>query len=339
MTGAERILAAIAFETPDRLPVVAQVFGHAATLAGVDLQDYLRDGDLFARCQLAARDHYDLDAVFALMDANVETEALGSVLRYRQSSYPTVARHVLGPDASGLEQLPLAGVCKAGRIPELLKATRLLRAAVGDETLVIGCVSGPFTLVAQLMGLEPALYLAIDQSARFAEVLDVTTEFACNCSRKQLEAGAHAVMLFDPVASPEVVPPQFYREFALPRVREILASQRQQGALFTWVHVTGKTLPILGYIGQTGAKMVNIDFSVDLARASEALPRICLNGNLKPLGFVTEAPATIRSQAEQLVRDFAPRRGYILSPGCEIPPEAASETIAAMIAAAHVGAP
>lgn len=339
MTGAERLQAAIAFRTPDRLPVLAQVFGHAAALAGVELRDYLRDGELFARCQLAARDHYDLDAVFALMDANVETEALGSQLRYRQSGYPTIEHYALGPDASGLERLPLEAVCKQGRIPELLKAARLLRKALGDETLVIGCVTGPFTLAAQLMGLEPALYLAIDQAARFAELLDVTTQFACDCSQKQLETGVHAVMLFDPVASPEVVPPQFYREFALPRVREILATQRQHGALFTWVHVTGKTGPILGYLEQTGADLLNVDFSVDLAQASETLPRTCLNGNLKPLDFVTEQPAPIRAQAERLARDFAPRRGYILSPGCEIPPEAQPENVAAMIAAAHAWAP
>ncbi|NEX17603.1 MAG: uroporphyrinogen decarboxylase [Halochromatium sp.] len=335
MTGAERIRAAVAFETPDQIPVIAQVFGHAATLAGVDLQDYLRDGQLLARCQLAARDRYDLDAVFALMDVGVETEALGSVLRYRPAGYPTVERYAITPNGDGIDQLPLADAATAGRIPELLEATHQLRTALGDEVLVIGCVSGPLTLTAQLMGLEAALYLAIDAPERFAQLLDIAAEFGRQCGCAQLEAGAHTVMLFDPVASPEVVPPQFYRELALPRVRETLAGLRSAGACFTWLHVTGNTQPILLYYQEAGADLANLDFSVDLQQASATLPHICFNGNIKPLAFVEASPAAIAAEATRLVTTFGPRRGFILSPGCEIPLEARPDNIAAMIAAAR----
>ena len=40
MNSLERIAAAVAFQATDRVPVIAQVFGHAATLAGVALDDY-----------------------------------------------------------------------------------------------------------------------------------------------------------------------------------------------------------------------------------------------------------------------------------------------------------
>ena len=49
MNSFERIQAAVSFEKPDRMPVIAQVFGRAATLAGVALGDYVRDGELLAR--------------------------------------------------------------------------------------------------------------------------------------------------------------------------------------------------------------------------------------------------------------------------------------------------
>jgi uroporphyrinogen decarboxylase len=333
MTGAERIRAAIAFEVPDRVPVIAQVFGHAAMVAGIALQDYLRDGRLLARGQLAARDRYDLDAVFAVMDAGVETEALGSVLRYRQGGYPTVERYAVAPDGAGIGDLSPDASQAAGRIPELLEAIAELRTALGDEVLVLGCVCGPLTLAAQLMGLEAALYLAIDDADRFARLLDVAARFGQRCGCAQLEAGADTVMLFDPVASPEVVPAQFYRELALPRVSEALACFRAAGASFTWLHVTGNTLPILRYHEQAGVDLANIDFSVDMQRASEALPRTCLNGNLKPLAFLDDGPELIAAEAARLVARFGPRRGFILSPGCEIPLEARPENVAAMIAA------
>ena len=96
MNSIERIKAAVNFEAPDRVPVIAQVFGHAATLAGVALGDYVQDGDLLARCQIQALARYDYDAVFALMDVNVETEAVGSNLTYRADQYPDVKSYGCG---------------------------------------------------------------------------------------------------------------------------------------------------------------------------------------------------------------------------------------------------
>ncbi len=68
MNSLERIAATLKFQDTDRVPVIAQVFGHAATLADVSLDDYVRDGETLARCQLNAWKHYGYDAVFSVMD-------------------------------------------------------------------------------------------------------------------------------------------------------------------------------------------------------------------------------------------------------------------------------
>ena len=82
MNSLERVNAAVNFKETDRVPVIAQVFGHAATLSGVPVSDYVRDGGTLAGCQLKALKRYGYDAVFSVMDVSVETEAAGSVLRY-----------------------------------------------------------------------------------------------------------------------------------------------------------------------------------------------------------------------------------------------------------------
>ena len=43
MNSLERVAAAIAFQPTDRVPVIAQVFGHAAALADVPLDDYVQN--------------------------------------------------------------------------------------------------------------------------------------------------------------------------------------------------------------------------------------------------------------------------------------------------------
>jgi len=333
MNSIERIRAATGFERPDRVPVIAQVFGHAAVLSGVSLRDYLRDGDLLARCQIKALQRYGYDTVFALMDTSVETEAVGSILTYPPDQYPHVKSYALS-DAGNLEGLSLPDPQRSGRMPELLKAVRRLRQEVGDEVLVVGCVSGPMTVAVQLLGMETALYLAIDHPERFARLLDFSAQVAIRFATAQIEAGAHLPLVFDPCASPAVIPPQFFREFELPRLRTLFTALKAAGAAASWLHIAGPVVPILPLYPQCGVDIANFDYCVSALDARKALPHTCLDGNIKPLAFVEATPEMIAEASSRLLTEFASRGGFILSSGCEIPPEAKPENVAAMVAAA-----
>ena len=332
MNGIERITATIAFEKSDRVPVILQIFGHAAVLAGVPLSDYVRDGELLARCQIKALRRYNHDAVFALMDTSVETEAAGSILTYPRNGYPYVESYALA-DADGIDGLSVPDPCKAGRMPELLKAAGILRREVGDDVLVVGCVLGPITLALQLLGAEKGLYRAIDHPEQFDRLLDLAADISIRFGTAQIEAGVHLPLVFDPSASPAVIPPQFFREFELPRLRKIFTAFREAGAVANWLHIAGPASPILSYYPQAGVDIANFDYCVDPREAQAALPRTCLDGNLKPLSFVDATPAMIAEESSELLKKFEYRGGFILSSGCEIPPEAKPENVAAMAAA------
>jgi uroporphyrinogen decarboxylase len=295
MNSLERVIAAVNFQPTDRVPVMAQVFGHAAVLAGVKLGAYLRDGALLARCQLHALAYYDYDAVFALMDVGVESEALGSTLTYHADQYPSVQSYRLA-GAAKLDTLAVPDPQRAGRMPEVLKAARILRQSVGRDVPVVGCVMGPMTLATQLLGIETALYLAIDHPEQFADLLDFAAEVGIRFGLAQLEAGAHLPIVFEPSASPEVIPPAFYREFVLPRLTRVFTAFKQAGS-----------------------------------PAMQILPQTCLDGNLKPLLFVAGTPAEVAAESRRLIHLFANRGGFILSSGCEIPPESQPENIAALV--------
>ncbi len=330
MNSLERVIAAVHFQPTDRVPVMPQVFGHAAVLAGVRLGAYLRDGALLARCQLHALAYYAYDAVFALMDVNVETEALGSTLTYHPDQYPSVRSYRLA-GAAKLDTLAMPDPQRAGRMPEVLKAARILRQTVGRDVPVVGCVMGPMTLATQLLGIEAALYLAIDHPEQFADLLDFTAEVGMRFGLAQMEAGAHLPIVFDPSASPEVIPPAFYRELVLPRLTRVFTAFKQAGAPINWLHTAGMTTPILSFYPNAGVELANLDFCVDPQQAMQVLPQTCLDGNLKPLLFVEGTPAEVAAESLRLLHLFAHRGGFILSSGCEIPPESQPENIAALV--------
>ena len=330
MNSLERIAATVQFRATDRVPVIAQVFGHAAVLARVPLGDYVRDGELLARCQIQALEHYGYDAVFALMDVNVETEAMGSVLHYTPNRYPTIQSHVI-ESGSRPGALSIPDPHEAGRMPELLKALTLLRREVGDQVLVVGCVLGPMTLAVQLMGLENALFLAVDEPERFSLLLDFSVDVAVRFGVSQVEAGAHLPIVFDPASTSEIIPPAFYREFIVPRVKRMFTAFKEAGAVAAWLHTAGSSMPIFPYYPGAGVDIANFDFCVDPRDAMRMLPVTCLDGNIRPLSFVLSTPENIAAESARLLGIFKDRGGFVLSSGCEIPPESKPENVAAMV--------
>ena len=336
MNSLERIAATIQFREADRTPVIAQVFAHAARVAGVSVDDYVRDGETLAQCQLTALRQYGYDAVFSVMDVNVETEAVGSALAYGKDRYPVVQQYALSR-TSDFGSIEVPDCRTAGRCGEMLKALRILRRELGNETLVVGCVMGPFTLATQLLGMEAALYLAIDEPSRLEQLMDFATEVIVRFGQAQLEAGAHLSVVFDPSASPAVVPAQFFREFELPRLRRAFQALAGSGALASWLHIAGPSGAILPYYPAAGANVACFDYCVGAAKARDRLPTTCLTGNIKSMTFVEGTPADIEAEAAKLLGDFRDRGGFILSSGCEIPPESAPENVAALVGAARAG--
>lgn len=329
----DRIALTIKFGRPDRIPVIPQIFGHSARLCNIPLRDYCLNGDTLANCQLRALKYYQYDAVFAVADTSVEAEAVGVKLEYADNQYPFITSNLFHT-TTNLSSVKVPNPQQDGRMPQLLKAIRAMRSEVGNETLVVGLVLGPLTLAAQLMGLEPVLYAAVDNPGDFEQLLDFCVKVQKTYGQAQLDAGAHLVMVFDPCAGPEIVPHQFFRELELPRVTEMFRLFKEQGTAASWLHIAGQTKSILPYYPLAGVDIANFDYPVEPAVIHQLLPQVCVDGNIRSLAFIEDEPENIDDLACKLVSAFAARGGYILSSGCEIPPEAKPDNIKALVEAA-----
>lgn len=336
MNSLDRIKAAINFEATDRVPVIAQVFAHTAVVAGRTIGDYVQNGGVVADCQLKALERYGYDAVFAVMDTNIETEALGSGIVYRPNDYPYVRSHAFSKQTN-LDAVAVPNPSTAGRMPEILQALRILRGQLEDRVLVVGCILGPMTLATQLFGIEDTLYLAVDDPEGFERLLDFSVRVAVEFGIAQIESGAHLPIVFDPGASQAVVPAMFFREFLLPRIRKVFAALKTAGALAGWLHIAGPITPILPLLLESGANIINFDYCVEASKVVSTLPTVCCNGNIKPLDFEEAEPGKISHDSRGLIEVFAGRGGFILSSGCEIPPGSKPANVEALVSSVHIG--
>lgn len=330
MNSFERMKKAVNFEKTDITPVAPIVLAHSAVISNISLYDYLQDGELLAQCQIKAYERYGYDAIFAAMDAFVETEAVGSILEFQREHYPKIKRYAL-TEPFDVERLSVPDPTEAGRMPEVLKAASILREKYNNDVLILGCVIGPMSLAIQLLETEKALYLAIDNPEKFSQILEFSKKVSLTFGKAQIKAGAHLPILFEPSSSPAIVPHQFFREFILSHIKEILTEFKKAGSLANCIHIPGNTGSILKYYPELGVNIANFDYYINPLEVKKTLPDICFLGNIKSLSFVESNPEKIALESKKLIKVFNNGGGFILSSGSEIPPYSKPENIKAMV--------
>lgn len=270
------------------------------------------------------------DAVFVYGDNCVEAEAVGCKLHFPEKAYPYIKQYVVD-DYKKFNHLPLPDPQKDGRMPQLLKAAKLLREQVGQELPVIGILLGPMSIAGQLMGLEKLLYLLLDSPQEFERFLDYTSQISLDFGLALLQAGIHIPAILDPSASQSVIPSEIFLRFLLPRYQYIFNCFESAQPLASWLIITGNTKDLLPYYPQCGINIASIDYEVDVQDAFNSAPELIFAGNIKPFTFVNDSPQQIIRQGKRLVSLAGKSKGFILSSGCEVPLDTKQENITALV--------
>ncbi len=174
MTSLERVAAAIALRTPDRVPVDLHNFQPAAKASGAPLGEVFRDGERLAQAMLEAWREFGHDMILLENGTACSAQACGAEVVYRGEAAPVVEGHPL-ERLEDVERLTVPDPEKAFPMRELLKATRILAREIGDRAWIVARADqGPFDLAAELFGMENLL-LAVatgEQPERIHALLD-----------------------------------------------------------------------------------------------------------------------------------------------------------------------
>jgi len=338
MNGRQRILAALAGEQPDRIPVMLHNFMMAAREAGFTMRRFREDPQAIARSFILAVEKYDYDGVVVDVDTVTLAGAAGVPLEFPEDAPARVS----GARLRSLEEVAELEPVDVGRHWQAqvwLEATALLKRHFAGEVFVRGnCDQAPFSLAGMMRGLENwMLDLSAPDSEEPAHRLlaycaDVSEQFI----RLMAETGADMVSNGDSLAGPELISPQLYREFALPYQKRLVECAHRLGKPYG-LHICGKTDRILKDMVSTGADALELDYKTDVRLARESLHgRATFIGNLDPSGVLAlGTPQLVAQQTRRLLAVFAGEPRFILNAGCAIPAGTPPENLRAMIAAAR----
>lgn len=331
MTGKERVLATVLGKKTDKLPVIPFVLAVAAKLQGYKVVDYVKSADVLALSQLGLWRVLGGDGIFVGADNSLEAEALGSHLHYPDDAYPYLHKPFLA-EIGEQSKLELPDFKNSGRMPEMLKACSMIKTEVGEQAVVIAKVVGPLTIASQLLGMENFLFAILDSPKQVSSLLEFTSKVCTGFALELVKHGADFIMVFDPGASPAVIPKKVFCQFALPNYEYIFSHLKEANVAGRWLHVVGPLKNFASAITEIDINMTSLGFESDFDEIRGVLPQTCLVGNIKPLLFQTGGPEDIKQEALTSLGQKN-LEGIILSNGCEIPLEAPLENIKALIAA------
>ena len=213
--------------------------------------------------------------------------------------------------------VPVAGTA---RTAVYLETVRLLSASPGDAW-VLGGMIGPFSLAARLFGVSEALQGTLDQPDLLHALLEKTTAFLLAYAEAFKRAGASGIIIAEPTAG--LMSPGAVLAFSSPYIRRIVervADDRFEVIL----HNCGARLAHLPATLQSGAHIFHFGKPMDLPTALSRAPAdVVLCGNLDPAAvFVGCDPDGVRQRTTALLQATTGRRPFVISSGCDIPPDA-----------------
>lgn len=338
MNSIERTLATLAFKPVDRVPVDLHNFMMTPRYIGAeDSDDFYRSGEALAEGQIAAWRRFGHDVLLVENGTAALAEACGVEVEYMHGSAPVAKK----PAISSLDEVDKLIVPDPYTDPllsELLKATRLVVEEIGDQAFIIGRADqGPFSLACEIRGMSNFLMdIALGEKLdKVHQLLDFCLAVSERYAYAQIEQGAHATSIGDSPSGPDVISPKYYRQFAYPWVERLATSLKNKGIILAY-HICGNATPIIGEMVSSGAAIIEIDQKADQAACKAAAAgKAALLGPVDPSEVMANGtPEEVTEKCIEALDNLSPGGGFILGPGCALPPTTPDENIDAMIEAA-----
>jgi uroporphyrinogen-III decarboxylase len=356
MNSAERIAAAVALQEPDRVPVSPFIIYHFATVTGTPMHDFIWDVNAFHRACLQAFKYYDglLDTMnlapmrfgFAC-NVPILFSALYYDWRFPEDTVPQMVESVQdGPEIYGeIQKRGFAAIRTHRRISrrEVIKtmSLHLFKHLRWMKYWKKHCDVVPWQEMISYLPAELLLFRRgnegfIDLIERPEKLVDVNERQNEKIIESTLRLArllyAKTICVPSLKFSSSMVSPAIFEKLAWPWLKQQVMAYAAEGYLVI-LHLDGEWGPLLEFFTELpkGSAVVELDIT-DMVYAKKVLGgKLCIKGNIDPTLLAFGSPEEVERECRRLIEACAPGGGFILSSGCEAPPNSRPGNIRAML--------
>lgn len=270
MTLKERLLNALEGKQVDKVPVCSVTQTGIVELmdqVGAPWPEAHSEPELMAKLAIANYEVSGLEAVRVPYCLTVLAEAMGCEVNMgTKNRQPSVTAHPYPKDLEGME-MP-ENLIDKGRIQAVLGSIKIIREKVGPDVPIIGGMEGPVTLASDLSSVKTFMKWSLKKPDLFEQVLDFATEATIAYANSMALAGADVVAIADPVASPDLMSPDSFKNILQSRLQRFSSNVNS----VTVLHVCGNVNPILDYMADCGFEGLSVEEKIgSVKKAKEIL--------------------------------------------------------------------
>ena len=340
MTNKERVLKSLAFEPTDRLPF-AVLNGQMWICArhGLTVGKLLELPDAGAQLLVDAYREIGTEIMtsgcaaawpmMAVMGGKVDMKAIAAEIVF----HPLTALSDI--DKYDVKQV-IAAMKQDFYYQRTLVQMREMRRLVGDDTMIGGGFFGPFTMAAQMLGVEDFMVELMDgEEEEIVKAVDFASEIVIAYLEDLIDNGLDLITIPEPVASGDLIRPSVFEKYVLPADVKV-ARRLEKRCPNTLIHICGRTDRLVSTVAEAGFGVFSVD-SIDMVKAlQDSARRTALFGNLNPAGILAAKSADeVYRISRELCEQMKPCGGFILAPGCDLAPIIPLENLQAMARAAR----
>jgi uroporphyrinogen decarboxylase len=300
-------------------------------LMDVTVEQLIKDSALQAKGMKLVAERVPSAASVSLMDLSVEAEAFGASIHVTADEVPTVVGALITEeeDADAL-QIPEVG---AGRTGLCVEAIRKAAQEIKDRPVLAGVI-GPYSLAGRLMDVSEIMILCYDEPDMVHTVMEKATAFLISYCNAFREAGADGVVIAEPLTG--LLSPGLAREFSHPYVQKLIAAVQTDDFCVIY-HNCGDNVPhMITDLYQLGALGYHFGDAINMLDILPQAPKdVLVMGNISPANsFRGGTPESIAAETKRLIENCSAFSNFVISSGCDIPPQSPWENIDAFFRAA-----
>lgn len=301
-------------------------------LMGITVQQLISDSALQAKGMKLVADRVNAAASVSLMDLSVEAEAFGSAIHISEDEVPTVVGAIVSDeDEADALEIPQVGAGRTGLCVEALRQATL---EITDRPVLAGVI-GPYSLASRLMDVSEAMIYCYEEPDMVHTVMEKCTDFLIAYCCAFRDAGANGVVMAEPLAG--LLSPNLAKEFAHPYAKKLIEAVQTEDFCVIY-HNCGNNVPLMiSDIYDMGALGYHFGDAIDLMQVLPQAPKdVLVMGNVSPAAqFRGGTPESIAAVTKQLLETCGKYPNFVVSGGCDIPPQSPWENIDAFFNAAE----
>lgn len=298
-------------------------------LTGATVRTVVGDPQAQFEIQAALHQRYRTPFVLTAMDLSAEAEAFGCEIFQPENEIPSVTGRIV----TSREEADRLAVPAPGdrRTRVYLEAARMLR-RLPDHPLVLGGCIGPFSLASRLVGVKEALELTVLEPELVHAVLQKSAQFLGAYTQAFRAAGADGLIMAEPAAG--LLSPRSMAQFSSAYIRPIAAAVADGRFAFILHNCAAKIVHLPALL-ETGVSTFHFGAPMDLTAAlAKIAPDIVVCGNLDPAAVFCHATAAeVEARTAVLLAATAAFPNFVVSSGCDVPPDAPLPNLDAFYAA------